>query len=298
MLLSAATALAFAIVLSSDRQGATCIAATDGAVAIGGHGGIDLYLPDRRVALGAKRNVFALVFSGDRLLEAGGKAGESGLVQCWSWKDEKLIWSKQEHDDVATSVAAAGGLVFSGSADKSIAVLDAATGQRRQYLTGHAGPVLTLAASSDGKILASAGADRSIRIWSVEKLEIVRSINNHSDSVNALAWSPDGKRLASASSDRTVRIWQPDIGRLVRIVRGHDAKVLSLAYGPEWIASGAADGKVRRIDVESDAILESLEGHKDWVVGVAIAQGKLFSADWSGRALLWRPGMPPQPLDP
>lgn len=290
MLAAAPSALALLFVLTADREGATCIAATDGATAVGGHGGVDIFRGDQKASLGVKRNVFALAFAGEKLLEAGGKAGEGGLVQCWSWKDGQLAWSRSEHEDAAVSVASAGGLVFSGSADKSIAVLDARTGERRRYLTGHSGAVLALSASSDGKILASASADRSIRLWSVEKLELTRAINNHSDSVNALAWSPDGKQLASASSDRTVRIWQPEIGRLVRIVRGHDAKVLCVAYGTHWIASGSSDGKVRRIDLASDSILETLEGHGDWVVGVAIAGGKLFSADWSGRTVLWQGG--------
>ena len=85
-----------------------------------------------------------------------------------------------------------------------------------------------------------------------------------------------------------MRIWQPELGRLVRIVRGHEGAVLAVAFTENHIASGSADGKVRLIDRESDAVLKVLEGHTEWVVGLAASESGLVSADWSGRALLWR----------
>lgn len=279
--------------LPPGRQGATCIAISPvaGVIAVGGHGGLDLHVDGERVPLGDSRNVFAICWQDGMLLEAGGRAGEAGKVQCWDWRARKLLWSADEHEDIACSIAAGAGRVFTGSGDKSIAVREIESGKRLQYLAGHAGAVLALAASPDGKFLASAGTDRSIRIWSLESLMLVRAINNHGDSVNALAWSPDGKFLASGSSDRTVRVWQPGVGRLVRIVRGHDASVLSLAFTEKHIVSGAADGKVRLIDASSDAILKVLEGHTDWVCGVAAGKEALASADWTGKVLLWKDGV-------
>lgn len=274
-------------VLAPTRQGATCIAATGELIAAGGHGGVDLLVDGQPTPIGEARNVFALCFHEGKLLEAGGRAGEGGKVKCWDWKARKLVWSADEHEDVAYSVAVAGERVFSGGGDKTIAVRELESGKRIQYLTGHAGAVLALAASPDAKMLASAGTDRSIRLWDAEKLTLVRAVNNHGDSVNALAWSPDGQMLASASSDRTVRVWQPEIGRLVRIVRGHDSAVLSLAFTEKHIVSGSADGKVRLIDASSDAIVKVLDGHKDWVCGVAAVKDGLVSADWTGKLLTW-----------
>jgi WD40 repeat protein len=280
--------LASASLLGSDRQGATCVVASGDAVAVGGQGGVDLYIDHKRTPLGEKRNVFGLHFSGDKLLESGGRAGERGRVLCWEWRSGKLLWATDVEDDIAYSVAAARTKVFCGGSDKSIAVLDLDSGKRLKYLLGHAGAVLTLAVSPDGKTLASGGTDRSVRIWSTADDTLLRAINNHGDTVHALAWSPDGKYLASGSADRTVRIWQPEIGRLVRIVRGHEAPVLSLAFREGEIISGSADGKVRIIDASSDAIVKVLEGHKDWVTGISLSKEGFVSADWRGKVLAWK----------
>ncbi len=230
----------------------------------------------------------ALAFAPGRLLEAGGRAGEKGSVLSWDWKEGKLLWSAEPHSDLATSLAVRSGTVFSGGADRAIAVLDLETGKRRSTLAGHAGAVLALAASPGGEHLVSAGADRTLRVWEIGTGSLLRTLQSHNDSVAALAWSPDGKYLASGSADRTVRIWQPAIGRLVRIVRGHDAAVLCLAWHPSGLYTGSADGRIRLIDGESDAILKTLEGHRDWVAALAIRAGTLVSADWTGRVLLWK----------
>src|SRR5438093_8447189 len=112
----------------SSRRGAACLAASEGTIAVGGQGGVDLYLDGKRTALGEKRNVLALSFAGDRLVEGGGTAAEEGRVAAWDWKRGKLLWSARPHEDLVHAVAAGHGRVYSGGADRAIAVLDLETG--------------------------------------------------------------------------------------------------------------------------------------------------------------------------
>ena len=115
-------------------------------MAVGGHGGVDLYIDEKITPLGGARNVFALCFHEDALLEAGGRAGEGGKVQRWEWKSGRLVWSADDHDDVAYSIAVAGGKV--SRAARTISVRELRRQAAPVYLTGHAGAVLALAAST------------------------------------------------------------------------------------------------------------------------------------------------------
>src|SRR5690606_33332140 len=101
-------------------------------------------------------------------------------------------------------------------------------------LRGHAGPVLGVDYSPDGKLLVSAGADRSLKVWKAATGELLRSFTNHTEGVHSVAFRPPAGAAGnphaycvSASDDRTVRVWQPEIGRMVRIVRGHGGAVLT-----------------------------------------------------------------------
>lgn len=272
--------------------GATSLASCDEAFAVGGHGGVELWIEGRPEALGTqRRNVFALAFAGDVLVEAGGAAARHAMVRAWDWRAGRLLWHETGGTDLLYGLAVVDGTIWAGGADSKIALLDLATGELETVLEAHTGAVLALAAAPDGRTLVSAGADRSLRVWDVAERALVRSIHNHGDAVHALAWSPDGRYLASGSADRTVRLFQPRIGRLVRIIR-HGASVLALDYEDDVIRSGAADGRVRLIEPSSDRILAERDLHAGWVVGLGRTAAGRVSVDDGGRLLLSGPNGP------
>ncbi|RKU18932.1 hypothetical protein C6501_01895, partial [Candidatus Poribacteria bacterium] len=58
-----------------------------------------------------------------------------------------------------------GRTLASRSYDRTIRLWDAATGEEKRILKGHAGTVNSVAFSPDGRTLASGSGDRTIRLW-------------------------------------------------------------------------------------------------------------------------------------
>lgn len=103
---------------------------------------------------------------------------------------------------------------------------------------GHTAPILSLAASPDGKYIATGGGDKKLVVWSAEDLRPLKTFTTHRDLVTGLSFAPSssqpgaGAQMFSASMDRTLKSYS---------LNGED----SLAY------------------------VETLFGHQDHVTGVA-----------------------------
>ena len=89
-----------------------------------------------------------------------------------------------------------------------ILIWEAATGQVRHRLRGHAGRAVTAAFHPNGSRLATAGWDQDhiIKLWDTRTGQEVLTLTGHQDAIMSLAFSRD-RRLISGSVDRTVRVW-------------------------------------------------------------------------------------------
>src|SRR5262249_10965105 len=136
-----------------------------------------------------------------------------------------------------------------------INLIDAATGKSRAILRGHAGEILRLAFTPDGKRLASVSVDSTARLWDVAAAKPL-CVWKHAPGKSGygLAASPDGRRVATGAMGGPIRVWDSspeapagETDRPVAELKEHVAMVTGLAYSPDGrrLASVGMDGRIR-----------------------------------------------------
>ena len=68
-----------------------------------------------------------------------------------------------------------------------------------QVLSRHAGPVTSLAYSSDGTLLVSGGRDKAVRVWDISTRTQKAMMVGDSAAIASLAFDPKQQRVASSS---------------------------------------------------------------------------------------------------
>ena len=106
-----------------------------------------------------------------------------------------------------------GRILASASADRTVKLWLAASGQRLDTLSQPLKEVYCVAFSPDGKTLVSGSVDSRIRIYRISDTAaentnpLVVTRFAHEGAVLKLAFSADGKTLATSGEDRSVRLW-------------------------------------------------------------------------------------------
>src|SRR5690349_5989872 len=85
-------------------------------------------------------------------------------------------------------------------------------------LEGHAGAVLSVAFSKDGKRAATGGADKHGRVWDVSNGDELQNVDA-GWAVTGVAFSDDGKQLATGSWGS--QIWEIESGNRLQHLESH-----------------------------------------------------------------------------
>ncbi len=222
-------------------------------------------------------------------------------VRLWDAYTGKLSRELKAHKGAVSSVAFSpdGGMLASGSSDKTIRLWDTRNGDNLNSFQGHTEEISSVAFSPDGRTLASGSLDKTVRLWDVQSGENLYTLGAHTKQVTSVAFSPDGTLLASGGLDKTIHLWRPQIGEALQTLKGHTSLVLCLAFSPDGsvLASGGGDhplgdtntNSIRFWNPRTGKLLETLDGHSAFVTSVDFLpnSGGLASASWDGTILLW-----------
>lgn len=134
-----------------------------------------------------------------------------GSVRAWDlvrYRNFRTFTAPSRLSFSSLAVDPSGEVVCAGSPDSfDIHVWSVQTGQLLDQLSGHEGPIVSLAFAADGSHLVSGSWDRTVRIWSIfGRSQTSEPLQLMSD-VLCVAFRPDGKQVAASSLDGQLSFW-------------------------------------------------------------------------------------------
>jgi len=106
--------------------------------------------------------------------------------------------------------------------------------------TAHAGPVWSLACSTDGSKLISGGDDHLIQLWQTANGAWVTNLSYIPQAISRTCVDPDGSMVATAGNDAYLRLLNAQTGAPAYVLAPHTNQISALAFSPDatFLASG------------------------------------------------------------
>lgn len=204
-----------------------------------------------------------------------------------SWADGSLT----KNDTIGYRVRAISGSIMSSySTVMRMSYSDTGAAFVRT-LTGHSGPVRSVAFSPDGTTIASGSYDHFIKLWDVAGGLLQHTLTGHSFFVFSLSFKPDGSALVSAGKDSTTRLWHTG-EEIPFLTVPESSEVNTVSYSPDGatIAIGGEDATIRLRRSTDGALVRTMTGHSLFVYSVAFSPdgGTLISGGFDRTIKLWR----------
>jgi WD40 repeat protein len=141
--------------------------------------------------------------------------------------------------------------IASAGLNQVIRLWDVAAERECLRFSAHAGTIVGLAFSPNGKVLATACEDDGIvRLWDVSTGRLLHVLRGHEGRIHTVCFAPDGKTVLSAGRDGTIRQWSVATGQECRTLscpdgepdestHSHDVSALALSADGATLASVA-----------------------------------------------------------
>jgi WD40 repeat protein len=193
--------------------------------------------------------VWGLDFSPqDRILVTGDDRGEVKLWDLLGQRDSPRDFPSLNVGSVVFDIRFSqdGTLIAIGGENGLLKIWDWRN-DRIITLPGHAGQFVRVVFSPKNDYLATADTDGIVILWKIQNLREAltaaadsdleailqpTTLRGHQDAIHRIQFSADGRYLASASLDDTVRIWLTADGALLDTIAGHQDEVLGISFSP------------------------------------------------------------------
>ncbi|KXT05771.1 hypothetical protein AC578_1023 [Pseudocercospora eumusae] len=157
-------------------------------------------------------------------------------------------------------------VVYTASADKTVASFNVETGERIRRHVGHDEVINCLDVSKRGEeFLVSGSDDGSISIWDPRRKEALDYIQSDFP-VTAIALGEAGNELFSGGIDNEIKVWDLRMKKVQYTLKGHTDTITSLEISPDTqsLLSNSHDSTVRTWDVRpfapTDRAIKTLDG--------------------------------------
>ena len=284
----------------TDDGGAIAVSPNDD-IAVGASGGAVQLLDAGGVpvaTLGRSGPVMSVAVSPDGDTVLAGH--EDGAVAVWDARSRTGRAVLTGHDGIVWELAFSPDGMLAGSAcdDGTARLWDTADWTPRATLAGHDGAVHGVAFTPDGGQVVTCGGDGTARLWSTDGA-MDRILGRAQRPLTSVAVTPDAGSVVASADDGVVHVWDAEAAhglprrrRGERTFEAHDRLIRRIALSADGrvLLTASFDATVNCWELASGRKLQEFTGHKDSVYGVAIVDGRVYSAGADGTVWVWDVG--------
>lgn len=240
--------------------------------------------------LGQRIYAIAIDPAGTMMAVACGEPGRSGEVRLVEIATGKVAAVVGRSDDVVLDIAFRPGSdqLAIAAADRSVRVIDRSTLELATSWSGHVDWVTALAWSDDGTRLVTASRDRSAAVLEVDSGRLLATYKGHAAAVRGVAFTAGGEQVLSVGDDGKLHRWEVSGGKRVADV-ALGGPGTGIVCGDGFVLVSSASRRVLKIDLATNEVSQTYDGHEDWVLAAALhpQDGRVVAGGFGGQARLW-----------
>ena len=225
--------------------------------------------------VGEAERIHALALSpGEKLLAAaGGSPGLFGELQLWDPATGTMERYVRLGKDTlfAASFSPDGSRIALGGTDRSIHLLETATGKEVYSSEIHSDWILGLAFTADGSRIVSGGRDRTLKVSGAKDGKLIETLAAWNNPIHTVAARPGSSMVLAAGEGKTPAFFDAEALKEALKLEGQPGAVLASAFSADGkllaVAGGSGEGRIYGADDGSRKAV--FRGQTGWVYALA-----------------------------